>query len=188
MTKFPLYALSGYNKALGIFYKLFAAGKAMGIIMIFFEEEYIIDKSHHMKISPEKLYNYGTQILNYSENTFYCPYLFNELPELTVYYMYDEKKNMFNIEACMPVSKKADRQIIIDICEKLNNDKYFDIILHDDIIISRRDADLNHRYYRSKSTVYDYINMIICFFESNFKETLFNPFCYFATGDKKYLK
>ena len=33
MAKFPLYALSGYNKALGIFYKLFVAGKAMGIIM-----------------------------------------------------------------------------------------------------------------------------------------------------------
>ena len=33
MAKFPLYALSGYNKALGIFYKLFVAGKAMGINM-----------------------------------------------------------------------------------------------------------------------------------------------------------
>ncbi len=33
MAKFPLCALSGYNKALGIFYKLFVAGKAMGIIM-----------------------------------------------------------------------------------------------------------------------------------------------------------
>ena len=33
MAKFPLYALSGYNKVLGIFYKLFVAGKAMGIIM-----------------------------------------------------------------------------------------------------------------------------------------------------------
>ena len=33
MAKFPLYALSGYNKALGIFYKLFVAGKAMGIKM-----------------------------------------------------------------------------------------------------------------------------------------------------------
>ena len=34
MAKFPLYALSGYNKALGIFYKLFVAGKAMGIYML----------------------------------------------------------------------------------------------------------------------------------------------------------
>lgn len=33
MSKFPLYALSGYNKGLGIFYKRFVAGKAMGIIM-----------------------------------------------------------------------------------------------------------------------------------------------------------
>ena len=33
MAKFPLYALSGYNKALGIFYELFVAGKAMGIYM-----------------------------------------------------------------------------------------------------------------------------------------------------------
>ena len=33
MSEFPLYALSGYNKVLGIFYKRFVAGKAMGIIM-----------------------------------------------------------------------------------------------------------------------------------------------------------
>lgn len=33
MSKFPLYALSGYNKVLGIFYKRFVARKAMGIIM-----------------------------------------------------------------------------------------------------------------------------------------------------------
>ena len=33
MAKFPLYALSGYSKALGIFIKLFVAGKAMGITM-----------------------------------------------------------------------------------------------------------------------------------------------------------
>ena len=31
MSKFPLYTLSGYNKVLGIFYKRFAARKAMGI-------------------------------------------------------------------------------------------------------------------------------------------------------------
>ena len=36
MAKFPLYALSGYNKVLGIFWKLFVAGKAMGIIMRFY--------------------------------------------------------------------------------------------------------------------------------------------------------
>jgi len=33
MSEFPLYALSGYNKVLGIFYKLFVAGKAMETIM-----------------------------------------------------------------------------------------------------------------------------------------------------------
>ena len=33
MAEFPLYALSGYNKGLGIFYKRFVAGKAMGNIM-----------------------------------------------------------------------------------------------------------------------------------------------------------
>ena len=35
MSKFPLYALSGYNKVLEIFYKRFVARKAMGIIMEF---------------------------------------------------------------------------------------------------------------------------------------------------------
>lgn len=33
MTKFPLYALFGYSKVLGIFYIIFVAGKAMGINM-----------------------------------------------------------------------------------------------------------------------------------------------------------
>lgn len=35
MSKFPLYALSGYNKVLEFFYKRFVARKAMGIIMEF---------------------------------------------------------------------------------------------------------------------------------------------------------
>ena len=33
MAKFPLYALSGYNNGVRNFYKLFVAGKAMGINM-----------------------------------------------------------------------------------------------------------------------------------------------------------
>ena len=46
MAKFPLCALSGYNKALGIFYKLFVAGKAMGIIM-----KYKIKRNLHTDFS-----------------------------------------------------------------------------------------------------------------------------------------
>ena len=51
MAKFPLYALSGYNKALGIFYKLFVAGKAMGINM----ENHTHKHTHeHLHVSAEE--------------------------------------------------------------------------------------------------------------------------------------
>ena len=46
MAKFPLYALSGYNKALGIFLKLFVAGKAMGINMADFVKEQEREELH----------------------------------------------------------------------------------------------------------------------------------------------
>ena len=50
MSKFPLYALSGYNKVLGIFYILFVARKAMGIIMPAFSTHYIFAEEMMEKV------------------------------------------------------------------------------------------------------------------------------------------
>lgn len=156
--------------------------------MIYYGGGCIIEGKHQFKLSSDKMHIFFKDILYYGENTFYSPYLFDELPLLTVYYMYDEVQDKFNIEACMPISKKADKNIINKLCKESNTDKNSYTKIFHDIIISREEFDLGSKQYKTESNVYESLEILITIFKINFKFALHKAYCYAATGDKKHLK
>lgn len=152
--------------------------------MVILGDGFTINEHHHLKISEQKLNCFCPDMLKYGDNTFYKPYLINELPLLTVYYLYEEKLNLFYGEACMPIGEKADRNILEDMCKDEYFTKLFSIKIHDDIIIAERKYDLNIRHYPKENNVYEFLELFVREFEINFKTFLYKLYYYAAIGKK----
>ena len=144
---------------------------------------------HKFVFEPNRVKCIDKEMCPYETNAFYFPCLIEELPDLTVYYRYEQDTCLIVYEACMPISRKADRQVVEELCNIINEKGLFDVMTHDDLFIATMHRDIRTATYYGESDVYTFFNqMLLNYFNSKLELYLLDTFNYLATGDEKYIK
>jgi len=145
--------------------------------MFNFNKEWFIDKVKKR----------GLQIVEYGENAFTFPLLFEELPELTVSSVYDVNNETIIISASISISDKAMNQTISNLCNTLNSLAKFSTFVQDNLMISSAQLNMTLIDYSDDNDALEYLATFILFFKQEFYNYGLKAFQYANTGNINYL-
>ncbi len=146
--------------------------------MFNFNKEWFIDKVKKR----------GIQIVEYGENAFTFPLLFEELSELTVSCVYDVNSETIIISASTPISDKAMKQTVSALCDRLNSLAKFHTFVQGDLIASSAQMNMSMIDYTDDNDALEYLVTFILFFKQEFYNYGLKAFQYANTGNINYLR